>query len=185
MSHISHGGIGAKGGDDRALKDQPPRSIDPEPRGSQYRRLHPNALSVWQVGNIAGGIFLIVVALSAFHSPFTPASWRRWELLALATIAALTLFDMCVITPRRYKSYRYALLDDCIVIVHGSVLSRHIIFPLHQLLYAETRQGPILRHYGLFQMRIGTIAEPHSFGPLTEAVAEEIQSTIEARHKAE
>lgn len=145
------------------------------------RQLPPAARTVWQLENVIGVVVAVAVALAVFHSPFSSGSWRRFEVPVLAVIAVLGLVEALVVIPLRHRYYRYAFLDDCVVLVRGRVVLRRSVFPLHQVLYVETRQGPVLRRFGLFTMHLGTIAEPHSLGPLPRAVVEELQGAVEAR----
>ncbi len=103
----------------------------------------------------------------------------------LAAIGVLALVESLIVVPRRYRSYRYGLVGDSIVVVRGSVVVRRFVFPLRQVLYVETREGPVLRSFGLFSMHLGTIAEPHSLGPVPKDVVEEFQAAVEGRTGAE
>lgn len=116
-----------------------------------------------------GGAAFAVAAVAIFRAPFAQGSWGGWEIPLLAKIAAITLLEVLVVIPSQYKFYRYAILKGCIIILKGRFLGKQIIFPSHQVLYVETRRGLILRHYDLYKVDIGTIAEPLSIGPLSRA----------------
>lgn len=151
------------------------------PHGGGFRRLTPEARTAWQVENLVGTAAAAAVATVAANLPFVPVSWRGWGLVAFGLVVAVGSVEAFVVIPRRHATYRYALLDSCIVVVRGRVWARERVFPLHQVLYVETQRGPVLRHLGLAMVRIGTIAEPHSVGPVPEAVAEELRRAVDAR----
>ena len=54
------------------------------------------------------------------------------------------------------------------------------MIPRRHVLYVELAQGPVLRAYGLYEVRLGTIADPKAIGPLTREAAERLRAANEA-----
>lgn len=168
-------------GGERIVRQQFPQSLGASGPDQHYRSLSRDVLKVWQIENLVGTLGIIAVVVAIFHGPFSDASWREWEILAFGVIAVSMLLESLILIPRRYRFYRYALLKDCIVIVRGRMFVRQAAVPLHQVLYLHTRQGPILRRYGLLKINVGTIAEPHSVGPLSMEAVREFQLAVRVR----
>jgi uncharacterized protein len=153
--------------------------------GSRLRSLPPAAVRVWQLSNAVGTAVAIAVVVAFFRSPLAPGSWRAWEPAVLSLLVAVALLEACVAIPLRHRYYRYAVLESSVVVVKGRLFHRQLVVPLRHVLHVDTRQGPLLRIWGLFEVRLGTIAEAHSFGPLPEAVAEACRRAVEAAGEAE
>ena len=149
--------------------------------GHRYRGLPPEARSVWQIENLLGGIAFAAVVLLVTRGPFAHESWRAWTFPVVLVAALVTLVEAIAVIPRRHRFYRYAVLPRGVVVVKGNLVLKQVTFPLHQILYVETRRGPVLQHYDLYKVHIGTIAEPHAVGPLPRAAVEEIQLAVRAQ----
>lgn len=160
-----------------------PRIDGAESSDPRYRPLPRKALVVWQVENLVGAVAVATVGLVVLHAPFVDDSWQSWALPVLVGLALVTVVELAWLIPQRYRHYRYAILDDCIVVVRGRFLVRVSTFPLHQVLYVETRQGPLLRYFDLVRVQMGTIADPHSVGPLPQAGAAEVRRAVETRSR--
>jgi uncharacterized protein len=157
----------------------------PKDEHHHYRRLDGRVLKVWQIENVVGSFVLIALTLGLFHGPLARTSWSRWEIPVLVAIAASGGLDALLLIPRRHRYYRFGLVGDCVVIVRGKFILRRSTYPLPRILYVQTRQGPVLRRYGLVKVHLGTIAGPHSLGPLSQAEAEEFRGAVEAGSRAQ
>lgn len=148
----------------------------------RYRVLPRRVLRVWQVEAVLGGVALAAVAGAVLAAPFTPASWDRWGQVGLGAVLALAVLEALVVVPRRHRGYRWAVLEDCVVVVQGQVFVRRTVLPVRQVLYVETRRGPLLRRCGLATVHLGSLAEPHAVGPLPLDDAEWVQRAVRAHH---
>lgn len=149
--------------------------------GGSLRSLPREALVVWQLENLLGTAAVAAVLVFVSTGPFSPDGWRSWAATLLLLTVVLGSVEGLLVVPRRHAWYRYALRDDCVVVVRGRLWLRETVFPLRQVLYVETRQGPVMRRYGLSTVRLGTIAESHAVGPLPTRVAEEFRAVVDAR----
>lgn len=182
MAMVSAASVDATScGVERVVLQKIPQSLGVCGPDQHYRSLSRDVLRVWQIENLVGTLGATAVVVAIFHGPFSDASWRAWEILAFGVIAVSMLLESLILIPRRHRFYRYALLKDCIVILRGRLFVRQAVFPLHQVLYLHTRQGPILRRYGLVKIHVGTIAEPHSVGPLSMEAVREFQLAVKVR----
>lgn len=161
-------------------------SVAPTPRvppddDVRLRRVPPQARNAWRLEGLVGTVALAAAVVAAVHLLPVPQGWRAWLGPVLAVVAAGGALEQAVLIPRRHRTHRYALLPDCLVLSRGAVFRTRRTFPLDQVVYVETRQGPFLRRYDLFTVRIGSLAEPHSFGPLPPQAVREIQDAVEKR----
>lgn len=136
-------------------------------------------LRAWHVDNVLGliGVTLVLGSLALLGHPLVVQPW----LLPLAGLAVLAaVLESAVVLPRLHRSYRYTLSTGSVVVESGGLVRRQLVVPLHQVLYVETHQGPVLRGYGLTRVRLGTIADPRSVGPLTRDAAQALCRAVEA-----
>lgn len=148
---------------------------------SRLERLPPAVLRLWQYENAAASAVAAAAASAALVLPFPGERFRLWVGLVLAAVVVLAVVEALVLVPRRHRLYRYGHLEDCVVVRRGSVVLRRQVFPLDQVLYVETRRGPLARRFGLATVVLGTIADRHPVGPLAAESAEALALAVQRR----
>jgi len=144
-------------------------------------RLPRSTRTLWQLEGALGAVAATAVALLVLHGPFADPAWRAWVLPVLGTIAVVALVECLLLVPHRHAHHHYAVVDGCITVVRGAVLVRTTVLPLSQVLYVDIRQGPLLRAFGLAEVKVGTVTDPHGLGPVSSAVAEQIAGALRVR----
>ena len=127
-------------------------------------QLDPRIKNVWRINDAA---WLTLVFLCCFV-PFLiaaatdPAPWITLVLVveAVVFVAALVLW-LAVLPPIRYVRWRYELSEDYLDIARGIIW--------------RTRQGPILRAFGLSSVTVATAAGEHEIPGLALDVAEQLR----------
>ena len=138
-------------------------------------QLDPKIKNVWRIND---AVWLTVVFLICFV-PFLiaalaePASWILVVLVveAVAFVAALVVW-LAVLPPIRYARWRYELSEDYLDIAKGIVWRKRYIIPFIRVQNTDTRQGPILRAFGLSSVTVATAAGEHAIPGLALDVAE-------------
>lgn len=141
-------------------------------------QLDPKVKTVWRIND---AIWLTVVFLCCFV-PFAiaaavePASWIFIVLgvLAAAYVACLILW-LVVLPPIRFMRWRYELSNDYLDIARGIVWRKRFIIPFIRVQNTDTRQGPILRAFGLASVTVATAAGEHEIPGLGTEVAEQLR----------
>jgi hypothetical protein len=154
----------------------PPDEVVPT---SDWQPLPAATLRAWQVDN---GLGLVVAgaALAALAALGRPEFSQPW-LLPLAGLAVvLAAVESALVLPRLHRRYRYRVTSTSVVVESGALVRVQLVVPLHQVLYVETHQGPVLRAFGLTRLRLGTIADPKSVGPLAGDAAQALRRAVEA-----
>ena len=122
-------------------------------------QLDPKVKTVWRIND---AIWLTVVFLCCFV-PFAiaamvdPATW------------------MFVLPPIRFSRWRYELSDDYLDIARGIVWRKRFVIPFIRVQNTDTRQGPILRAFGLSSVTVATAAGEHEIPGLGADVAEQLR----------
>lgn len=135
-------------------------------------------LRAWHVDNVLG-LLAVCVVLGCLATLGRPLILQPW-LLPLAGLAVLAaVVESALVLPRRHRCYRYRLGAGSVEVESGALVLRQLVVPLHQVLYVETHQGPVLRAFGLTRVRLGTIADPKSVGPLATGAAQLLCRAVE------
>lgn len=141
-------------------------------------QLDPKIKNVWRIND---AIWLTVVFLCCFV-PFAiaaavePTGWVLVVLGALALAYAIALAVwLIVLPPIRFVRWRYELSDDYLDIARGIIWRKRFIIPFIRVQNTDTRQGPILRAFGLTSVTIETAAGAHEIPGLATDRAEELR----------
>ncbi|WP_270296012.1 PH domain-containing protein [Eggerthella sinensis] len=141
-------------------------------------QLDPKVKTVWRIND---AIWLTVVFLCCFV-PFAiaaavePASWIVIVLAAIAVVYAVCLVVwLVVLPPIRFVRWRYELSSDYLDIARGIVWRKRFIIPFIRVQNTDTRQGPILRAFGLASVTVATAAGEHEIPGLGSDVAEQLR----------
>jgi membrane protein YdbS with pleckstrin-like domain len=141
-------------------------------------RLPVAALTLWRGHSVAGCVGTLAVA---------GASWWAWGERPWLTVSAVavmvlalvaTVADLVWLLPRRLAGYRYEVADFGTQVHQGLLLSRRLVVPAHQILFAEVRQGPWQRRLGLATVRFGTLGSVHELGPVASSAAAAVSARI-------
>ena len=141
-------------------------------------QLNPKIKSVWRIND---AVWLTVVFLCCFV-PFAIAAAvdsAGWMFIVLAALAALYVVGMVVwlvvLPPIRFMRWRYELSDDYLDIARGIVWRKRFVIPFIRVQNTDTRQGPILRAFGLASVTVATAAGEHEIPGLDSETAEQLR----------
>lgn len=140
------------------------------------QQLNPKIKMVWRIND---GLWIAVCFLVCFV-PFAivaavepDAGWARIVLIVVAAcFAALAVLFLVVLPPIRYVRWRYELTDDYLDIARGIIWRKRFIIPFIRVQNTDTRQGPILRAFGLSSVTVSTAAGEHEIPGLGNEEAE-------------
>ena len=147
-------------------------------RSAPSQQLNPKVKSVWRIND---AIWITLVFLCCFV-PFaivyavSPAGWCLIVLGALAAVYAVTLVVfLAVLPPIRFARWRYELSADYLDIARGIVWRKRFVVPFVRVQNTDTRQGPIMRAFGLSSVTVATAAGEHEIPGLESDVAAELR----------
>ena len=125
-------------------------------------QLDPKVKTVWRIND---AIWLTVVFLCCFV-PFA---------IAAMVDPATWMFVVLVLPPIRFMRWRYELSSDYLDIAKGIVWRKRFVIPFIRVQNTDTRQGPILRAFGLSSVTVATAAGEHEIPGLGADVAEQLR----------
>lgn len=142
------------------------------------KRISERALTVWRISGailvffdllLTGGIIALTLILD-------------WPILII--IAAVLLFvlvaylSIYLIPLLRWKRWRYEVREQEIELQHGVIVIKRTLVPMVRVQHVDTRQGPLLRKYGLATVTVSTAATVHEIPALQIEEAEELRVYI-------
>ncbi|MBQ9955602.1 MAG: PH domain-containing protein [Eggerthellaceae bacterium] len=139
-------------------------------------QLDPKIKNVWRISD---AIWIVLTFLCCFV-PFAIAAvvepevgWVRLVLMAIVALLAVALVVFLVVLPPiRFARWRYEVSADYLDIAKGIVWRKRYIIPFIRVQNTDTRQGPILRAFGLASVTVSTAAGEHAIPGLGLAEAE-------------
>ncbi|WP_163199289.1 MULTISPECIES: PH domain-containing protein [Bifidobacterium] len=110
--------------------------------------------------------------------------WSVWHCLVLGAAAALLLLDLVTQPLRTTYSYafsRYSIGEHDVMLHRGWLLRDTTTIPYNRVQHVETKQGSLLRRFGLTAVEIHTAVGEHEIPALANADATAIVEQISAR----
>lgn len=131
-------------------------------REPQYQ-LDPRIKAVWRISDvIVITLIALCVALVGIVAWLADADTHSWlgiyMLICLVVWAVAIVVDLVAITPFRYARWRYQLFPDFLEIKNGIIWRKHFVVPFIRVQNTDTKQGPVLRAFGLASVTVATAA---------------------------
>lgn len=126
--------------------------------------LDPRIKNVWRINDAIWITlaFIIVIAGLFAISLIETMDWIDVAMIVATIIyAALMVLFLIVLPPIRYIRWRYQLNSDFLDIARGIIWRKRIVVPFIRVQNTDTRQGPIMRAFGLSSVTISTAAGEH------------------------
>lgn len=149
-------------------------------RANPTKKLNPKIKAVWRISDaiaisaiasafIVPGIFVLLLEPSiAFFA-------EVYCLVCLVLyITALVVF-LFIVTPIRYVRWSYELSPDYLDIAYGIIWRKRFIIPFIRVQNTDTKQGPVLRAFGLSSVTVSTAAGSHVIPGLITAEANDVR----------
>lgn len=149
----------------------------PEPQ----KKISKKAINVWRITDLLQNlIVLIIIGALIFSSHyFNWLSWIGIILYIFLGIAVITtIYELTIRPVLLQRTWRYDINKNYIQLKHGFINKRALIIPMSRVEYVNTNQGPILRHYNLSVLTIGTITSANKIPAIPTTEAQEIRELI-------
>lgn len=158
------------------MVDQP--LADAPVSAERGQRIDVRALRAWRVaGALQSVIFLLIAAgVSVLLWRLDISWWISGAVLALAAIIGVLL--IWVIPSVRWRHWRYDVTEHELHLQRGILILTWTLVPMVRVQHVNTKQGPILRHYGLASVEVATAAGAQEIPALAIDVADELRNRI-------
>lgn len=142
-------------------------------------QLDPRIKSVWRLNDAISATLLFVCCAIGFviAGLFDPDPSWEWVVVGIMTLIYVLTMILCVVVlpPIRYMRWRYEVSEDYLDIARGIVWRKRFVIPFIRVQNTDTRQGPILRLFGLSSVTVATAAGEHEIPGLRSEEAEQLR----------
>ncbi|WP_138420636.1 PH domain-containing protein [Aquibacillus sediminis] len=141
-------------------------------------RIAKDAIQAWKLVALLwlAVPILITVGLFLLAYFFDFSYWLGVIALILSVIEGLiTVF---LIPKLRWRRWRYQVFEQEIYIQHGILVVSRTLVPMIRVQHVDTKQGPVLKKYGLSSLTISTAATTHEIPALLEEEASDLRDQI-------
>ncbi len=148
------------------------------PRSEPSQRIDARALRAWRVTGVleSAVIFLVAAGVSVIIRQLGLSWWIAGAVLALAGLAGVVLIWLVPLV--RWRHWRYEVTEQQLDLQRGIVTLTRTVVPMVRVQHVDTKQGPILRRYGLASVEIATAAGTQEIPALAVDVADELRTRI-------
>lgn len=146
----------------------------PEPR----EHIHPKAITAWRISAVLTTLFYLVMLIIYLIFVFTEdfPMWPAWP--GMLFVLMTGLFDIAIIPELRWRKWRYTIAESEIDLMRGVFIIKRTLIPVNRIQHVDTRQGPILRYFGLSSVTISTAATMHEIPALDDETADNVRNHI-------
>ncbi|MFN7252264.1 MAG: PH domain-containing protein [Anaerobacillus sp.] len=142
------------------------------------QKISKNALNVWRMTGLVETLLYLIfpVGYLFFARFFQGPMWITW--LLFVAVILIGLIKIIIIPTLRWRKWRYEVYEKEIDLQFGIIIVRRVLIPMLRVQHVDTRQGPLLRSYGLATVTITTAATVHQIPALTEERAARLRDQI-------
>ncbi len=146
--------------------------------GPREHTLDPAARTVWALRSAMLGLG-IVVAGGVAAVLFLAAVGVGIALAGAVAVLVVWSVVLCGVVPAvRLRIWRYVLTPEYVEIVRGILIRKRTMVPMVRIQHADTKQGPLLRHFDLSEVHIYTAASDHVIPAVARDRAEALRRHI-------
>ncbi|MCM3117413.1 PH domain-containing protein [Neobacillus sp. MER 74] len=140
-----------------------------------------DAVKMWRISNSVGhGIVFLIIGVLIVCTEIL--NWYGWIGVVLYIIGGITIlsaiYSILIEPVFLQKTWRYKIDPQFIQLKHGKWQTQHTLIPMEKVEYVRTEQGPIMRHYQLYKIEIGTTTSSHVIPAIASEQAKRLQAEI-------
>ena len=121
-------------------------------------------------------IFGSLLAISIYFN------WYAWIPIVIYVLAGLAFINIIIeiafLSKFTIQNWRYHVDSEYVRLKNGKFFLNYQIIPRTKIQFVETKQGPVLRKYQLYELSIGTMGSEHTIPGLPEEIALQLREEI-------
>jgi uncharacterized protein len=141
-------------------------------------QIHPKAVTAWRISGAISTFFYLAMLLTYLFFVFTAdfPMWPAW--IGLFVVLMNGMFEMVIVPELRWRKWRYTVAESEIDLMRGVLIIRRTLIPVNRIQHVDTRQGPVMRYFGLSSVTISTAATTHEIPALDDETADTVRNHI-------
>ena len=152
-----------------------------EPSG--WRALPERVKRVWLINEAIQCAFILAGCAVATVLSFVYDWWTFWQIAIglIAAYAVLSLAFQPIQTKYAYAFNRFRIGERDMSMRKGWLFRSSTTIPFNRVQHVDTKQNPVLRHFGLTKVVVHTAVGEHEIDALDNAEAERVVRLITER----
>ena len=141
-------------------------------------KLDPKIQHTWRIADAITVVVLAAMVIIPLAVIATTEHNRVVGIFADITIwvaIALAVLVVVVLPKIRYARWRWGVTEEFLEIAKGIIWRRRTVIPFIRVQNTDTRQGPLMRVFGLADVTVSTAAGEHVIPGLAAADAEALR----------
>lgn len=149
-------------------------------RSSPKNNLSKSAVSAWRISTFIFMLFLFLIPLTMWMISYLGSGQMSLWIISAITFVLVVIAGLAIffIPEIRWQRWSYQVDEHEIDLQSGILIITRTLVPVKRVQHVDTRQGPILRSYGLADVTISTAATTHRIPALEEETAEAVRDRI-------
>lgn len=139
------------------------------------QKLNPKIKAVWRINDLIWLIIIFAFCVVPFFLVHIFDPMQSWALIvaAVGSVAFIAALLICIVIlpPIRYVRWRFDITPEYLDIARGILWRKRIIIPFIRVQNTDTKDGPILRAFGLSSVTVSTAAGAHEIPGLNASDA--------------
>ncbi|QDP39919.1 PH domain-containing protein [Radiobacillus deserti] len=145
------------------------------------KSLSENIKKVWVIREIIENLigFLVLGVLFFLDNRFDWLEWIGWGLTILLIVSVLFAIWGIGIKPIiLHKTWGYDVNEEFLQLKHGAITEERELIPMTKIQAVSTKQGPLMKRYGLYSISIETMGSSHSIPGISKEIAQDLRDQI-------
>jgi membrane protein YdbS with pleckstrin-like domain len=147
-------------------------------RSEPSQMINPKALQLWRIYAAFSSLFLWAIAVGVIIAAVSFSILAWVPIVIIPFVLIMTILNVVIIPRMKYKKWRYEVDDYEIELQYGVFIIRRVLIPMIRVQHVDTKQGPLLKHYGLSSVTISTAATVHEIPALSNEIADTLRNRI-------
>lgn len=149
-----------------------------------WRNLPERVRTVWMLHSLITDLAIVAVCAVLATAFIASDWWGFWQALVLGGIAVCALLELATQPLQSRYAYtfcRFSIGERDLRIRKGWMFRSSVTVPFNRVQHVDTKQGPLLRRFGLMAVQVHTAVGAHAIEALDVDEAERVVATITAR----
>ena len=150
----------------------------------EWRRLPERVTRVWMLRTVFGNIGVVLVCAVLAIIFIASDWWGFWQALVLGVIAAFSIIDL-IAQPLQgrytYRFTRFSIGERDLKLHTGWLFRKSVTVPFNRVQHVDTKQGPLLRAFGMTSVSVHTAVGEHEIEAIDDAEAARVVELITSR----
>lgn len=148
-------------------------------RSKPEHTLPRQAVSAWRISGAIQSLFIWLAPLGMLLFYLAGEGPPLWSVILVIILALFLAVLLILLLPYyRWRRWRYQIDEHEVDLFEGVFFHHRTLVPVKRVQHVDTRQGPVLRRYGLSNVVISTAATSHEIPMLDEETADHVRDQI-------